>query len=295
MDPEGPEWTPDRRSSPWLSREPWEKIGEHEAICDEHGPYVSVRYRGVTPPNWRASDLNPGLDRFIRDWNSRCPRCDDMIHAEQVASYEEAMCGAERRAELRRQMAHVAGIPPRYALAEPFTTMREFHPKMGPAIKAVRQYCQDMPLNLQSGRCLIVTGAIGTGKTYAGCAIANYVISKGGTSKYAVSEDIGCAVRDSYGAVDRESSVIESFSSVDLLVLDEVGRFDSSDHSKRMVGLVLDKRYRECRPSVVLSNLSKSQLALYVGSAVWDRITQGGAKVLGFAWESLRPREDVDA
>lgn len=279
MTTEQPEWTPDRPKSHWPVQTAWESIARQGRSCGFHGEYVSTQYKGV------------GRSKA---WWSRCPRCDDVIHEEQMAAYEEAVNGYEMRKQMRAQRARVAGIPLKYADAEPFETMRQFLPKMAKVHAAVKQFCTDFDLMRQSGRSMVMMGPIGTGKTFAACAIANYVIGRGQSARYTTVQDMGSTVRSSFnGSGLTEAQVVLDFTSTDLLVLDEVGRSGSSDHTLRLLRGVLDGRYRMCRPSIVVTNLPKTALQQELGDAIWDRLREAGGRILVFDWESLRAREDI--
>ena len=73
----------------------------------------------------------------------------------------------------------------------------------------------------------------------------------------------------------------------DLLILDEIGVQIGSEHEKLLLFDVLNGRYQQCRPTILISNLSGSDLEAYLGQRVMDRYRECGA-VLAFDWNSYR-------
>lgn len=291
----------DYQGSPWVTKTPWVLIAEEERVCDFHGPYTARCYKAVQPRGWedRMAKMSQrersAATTFIQDWWTKCSECNRLIHDEQVESHKEAMEGAELRKQLAIQRAAMAGIPERYAHADPFT-MKQFHPKMAPALRAVRDYCNSFELALETGRCIALIGHVGTGKTHSACAIANYVMRKGGTARYttvdSMLEDVKATYHEDAGVTERQ--VVENFTKVDLLAIDEIGRSTASDHTLRTLRHVLDTRYRHCRPTVLCSNVNKAKLRVELGDAIYDRLREGGGKLVVFDWESLRAREDLN-
>ena len=51
---------------------------------------------------------------------------------------------------------------------------------------------------------------------------------------------------------------------------------------------VLNTRYENRKPSILLSNIPKEQLSDYLGERVTDRLRENKGKVIGFDWESYR-------
>lgn len=298
----------DTRDQPgsWLPTSDWTVVkddGGHEVSriteCDRHGPFRQRLYQGINPPDWAdrkgSNFIMAAIKPFIGDWWSKCPSCNIEIGEEQEAFRKEAIYGEEERKRLRKLMAEEAGIDPRYAEAEPFTTMKSFHPKMTPVINKVRDYCTNWDQVNAIGQCLVLYGGYGTGKTFASCAIANYVISKGGSARYITAERIAETVRSTFSSnTETELEAMEAMVSPDLLVIDEIGRYNATDLAAVKLQRVLDSRYGKRKPTVLCTNLSKDQLKATVTSAMFDRLRESGGQLLAFTWESLRAREDLN-
>ena len=68
-----------------------------------------------------------------------------------------------------------------------------------------------------------------------------------------------------------------------------------TDSEQNHIFDVLDSRYREMRPTIILTNMDKEGLKGFVGDRVFDRMTEV-AKWVPFAWASYRTtaRDDWD-
>ena len=85
-----------------------------------------------------------------------------------------------------------------------------------------------------------------------------------------------------------ESDVINELTTVDLLVLDEVGVQYGSDSEKMFVFDVIDGRYRNMLPTIIASNLNMDGIKECVGERCVDRMREDGGKVVAFDFESQR-------
>jgi DNA replication protein DnaC len=72
------------------------------------------------------------------------------------------------------------------------------------------------------------------------------------------------------------------------LILDEVGVSFRSEAEKTQLFDVLDGRYREMRPTVIVSNLNAKDLQECLGPRIFDRLMEAGSTVVIFDWKSYR-------
>ena len=137
---------------------------------------------------------------------------------------------------------------------------------------------------------MLFLGRPGTGKTHLGCAIAQYLIGKGLTAYYSTVQRALRRVKDTWSrdAAESEATAIKAMTSVDLLVLDEIGVQFGSDTEKTLLFDILNERYERRRPTLLLSNLAKEDVAKFLGERVMDRLREDGGRVLTFDWESYR-------
>ncbi|MBM9968268.1 ATP-binding protein, partial [Pseudomonas aeruginosa] len=154
-------------------------------------------------------------------------------------------------------------------------------------------YADDFASNWKVGRSLMLLGTMGTGKTHLACAIIQQVLRTeglaGATARYITAPDLILGVKDTFGRKGKsESEVYESLHAPDLLVIDELGAQGGTEYELGLLHEVIDRRYREMRPTVVVSNMSAQEVAKYIGDRAVDRLRENGGKAVGFTWGSAR-------
>ena len=97
-------------------------------------------------------------------------------------------------------------------------------------------------------------------------------------------------IKDSWrhGGGETESTAIAALVFPDLLILDEVGIQFGTDAEKMLLFDVLNDRYEKRRPTLLLSNLTLSEVRGYLGERVFDRLREDGGEVVVFDWASHR-------
>jgi DNA replication protein DnaC len=193
-------------------------------------------------------------------------------------------CRIERRLET---LLSRAAIPPRYQHCD-FTNYRVSEDGQRLALQTCRHFAEAFADNTD-GRGLILLGDPGTGKNHLAAAIARQLLAEGRTVLQTTVWELVDRIRETWRRQDgpNEREVIRSFASVDLLILDEVGKQHGSDSERVSLFAVLDSRYRDCRPTVLLSNESLTGLENYLGAAVFDRLCHHGTLVQCH-WPSFR-------
>lgn len=74
-----------------------------------------------------------------------------------------------------------------------------------------------------------------------------------------------------------------------LLVLDEIGIGKGSEHELGILYQVLGRRYDECLPTIMATNLTPVEFREWMGDRLADRLRENCRGVL-FNWESNRGR-----
>jgi len=246
-----------------------------DAICPTHGAYTSkvTTFEGITD--------RPFVVR------SSCPDC----LAESRAK-EDARKQAELNAERERRVAALmgrSGIPARFA-DRSFANYDAKEQGQRIALSVCRAYAEAWPEKSAQGASLVLTGSPGTGKTHLACAIGNTVLRDhfAGVLFATVSAMLR-AIKETYrkDSPRTEQDVIDRLATPDLLIVDEVGVQVGSEHEKLLMFEVLNERYQNMRPSILISNLSVDELEAFLGHRVMDRYRECGS-VLAFDWQSHR-------
>ncbi|WP_040263720.1 ATP-binding protein [Pseudomonas massiliensis] len=167
-------------------------------------------------------------------------------------------------------------------------------PGQAQALAVCQAYVDQFEECLDAGRCLLMLGNFGNGKTHLGCAILKSVVTRyGATALYAPAPDIIAALKASFakGSEDTEQSILADLSAVDLLLIDELGAQGGTEFERHSLHTIIDTRYRNMLPTIITSNLPSSELSDYIGDRALDRLRQNGGEAIAFTWESHRGGE----
>jgi DNA replication protein DnaC len=92
------------------------------------------------------------------------------------------------------------------------------------------------------------------------------------------------------GAAKKEAHALRDLVEPDLLILDEVGVQFGSDTEKLILFDIINGRYEASRPTIVISNLAVPELEGYLGVRAFDRLREGGGRLVACNWASYRAR-----
>jgi len=220
---------------------------------------------------------------------SGCRAC--AAEADQRDAERQKRDAATRAAARIEALLSRSGIPPRFQDRD-FDGYRAADADQARALRIARSYADQWPEMRRRGTCLIFSGEPGTGKTHLACAIANAVIRQGSAALFIT---VGDAMRSIKRAYDRdagisEASAIDTLVGPDLLILDEVGADYGTEHSKTLLFDLLNKRYEQVCPTIILTNLDAAALREYFGERVMDRLREDGGRFVPFTWESYRAK-----
>ncbi|WP_411835648.1 ATP-binding protein [Pseudomonas chlororaphis subsp. aurantiaca] len=246
------------------------------ATCDTHGQFEQKVFSVLG-----------------RELKTGCPEC------QRIRNEEEAARAQVQEAQaMRLRMAEKLGaalIPKRF-VGKTFSGYIADTAEQQKALKTCVRYAAEFKQIAEAGRCLLLLGKPGTGKTHLSVAIANEIMAK--SSATAVYRTIGSvlqAIRATYDHTSdqSESQILSSLISPSLLILDEIGvsKEKPSDFELTTLFSIINGRYEELRPTIIVSNLDARALATAIGDRCADRLREGGVIVVPFEWESQRGKE----
>jgi DNA replication protein DnaC len=228
-----------------------------------------------------------------RELKTGCPEC-SRIAQEATEESERQSRALMLRMVMERKLGS-ALIPKRFA-GKTFEGYMATTAEQHKALNTCRRYAAEFSLIAESGRCLLLLGKPGTGKTHLSVAIANEIMAR--SSATAVYRTVGAVLQAIRATYDRtseqsESQILSSLVSPSLLILDEIGvsKEKPSDFELTTLFAIINGRYEEQRPTVIVSNLDAKALPAAIGERCADRLREGGVIVIPFEWESQRGKE----
>lgn len=159
-------------------------------------------------------------------------------------------------------------------------------------VEHARHFIGAFDLAAAAPQGLLMTGPVGCGKSHLAVAILRGVIEKGHSGLYYNSPDLLRDIRSTFDESSEltEDELIEHVSEVDLLVLDDLGAEKISDFVLDRFYLIVNKRYEECRPLIVTTNLDEETLRNRLGGRILSRFDEMCPRFGPFPQEDYRRR-----
>jgi len=179
-------------------------------------------------------------------------------------------------------------IPARYRNKK-FGDLLATNPESVKAISTVRLYVDNFETALERGASGFFAGGVGTGKTLLACMIVERVLKIGKRAKYTTAwgliQDIRAAYRDKSLSIQ---SQVSKYTSLDLLVVDEIGVQNGTDDERVLLYQVIDGRYNNVKPTIIISNSKNPVADGFIDLRTIDRLKEGGGFSITFNGESYR-------
>lgn len=244
-------------------------LGVRTEACEKHGEFESTgsRFLGT------------------REIWTQCPAC----AAEEKAAAREAE--AQRQAEAQRarieKMISRAAVPTRF-IGRTFANFKATTDGQEHALEVASEFAEAFDEKQKRGLGLVFSGMPGTGKSHLAAAILQSILDRH-TGLYTTAMGLIRMVRATWHREsDRtEEEVLAMLASVDLLVIDEIGVQYGTEGEQTILFEVLDRRYCDMKPTILLTNQGKDGFRDYIGARSFDRLTET-ARWVSFDWASYR-------
>jgi DNA replication protein DnaC len=161
----------------------------------------------------------------------------------------------------------------------------------------IRAYAKGFKLALakRPSTGMVLLGISGTGKTHLACALIRQLHEDGYTARYVRIPDLLIKLNEAtYGRAELPPSrIIDALSRHQLLVLDEYGAHTLKDESYQALFSVIEARYQKNLPTVLITNLTESELQLELDARFLERILGNTSGVmLSFNWGTYRMKKN---
>lgn len=247
------------------------KVHERPAHCDIHG---DITERGM---QWIAG-------RAIR-W-AGCSACNKAVQDAEIA--EDVRRQEDARQKRLEAKISAAGIPE--ALRDrSFDTYRATNDGQQRALQVAREFADNFwTRHMPTGAVLVLAGERGTGKGHLAVSCALQVMQRG-TAMYLRTTDLIRRVRATWrrDSAMSEEELLSTLAQLDLLVIDEVGMQRGTEDEQIILFDVIDRRYADLRPTILITNLDGATFKEFVGPRLMDRLNER-AIFVPFKWESYR-------
>jgi len=245
-----------------------------DAECEKHGRFESRNlYRTV--------------------W-SVCPACEQDRRDAEVL--HDMQIGLEQDKAKHKAMLDAAAIPQRF-IGRDFENFSAQTDGQRRALTVSRDFAESFPEHRRKGSGLIFAGLPGTGKSHLAAAILQVAMLGGKNAvAYTTCLDMIRSVRDTWrrDSVRSETQVLNHLQGLDLLAIDEVGVQYGTDGEQTILFDVLDRRYREMKPTILLTNQDSDGFKGFIGERTYDRLKET-TRWVAFDWPSHRPQARRDA
>jgi DNA replication protein DnaC len=145
---------------------------------------------------------------------------------------------------------------------------------------------QSVIADVEAGGVLAILGGRGTGKTQMGVELMRHFTSRLRSCLYTEAQGLFLDLREGWRG-SGESAAISRVCRPWLLVVDDLQDMETGGWEQRRLSLILDRRYRSLRPTVLLSNTKPDELRRLVGESIVDRMQERGGIYI-CDWKSFR-------
>jgi len=130
----------------------------------------------------------------------------------------------------------------------------------------------------EGGQSVILSGNTGCGKTHLAVAMmSEFLKGKSISALFVTLPELLLEIRSSFSerSTTTEKSLVERFSSKQFLVLDDLGAEKPSEFTVATLYLILDRRIRQERQTIITTNLmNMDAITEYAGARIASRISE---------------------
>ncbi|MEA4900513.1 ATP-binding protein [Desulfitobacterium sp.] len=231
----------------------------------------------------KQRNTNPTSDSSLSSTNaqSKCPICLDRgIVVKDNVAYP-CSCMQQKKMENQFRYARMA----RGLLNCRFENFRQeyyrslnsqdqtYFENAKKALKASQEFVQQC-LRESHGLGLLLTGPVGSGKTFLAASIANALMEHDKRVLFLVVPDLLDELRATYKSETSEIDLLDTAREIPILILDDLGAHNYTEWTRNRIYSIINYRLNEELPTVITSNLSLEEMDEHLGARTTSRLIQ---------------------
>lgn len=127
----------------------------------------------------------------------------------------------------------------------------------------------------EEGTGLVLCGNYGTGKTHLATATARTVLEKYGARVwFSTFAGMLQELKSAYGSSDDFAKAMHKYKTVDLLVIDDLGKENMTAWGSETLFTIVDERYRNMKSLIITTNLMPNELGKHIDEAIMSRLAE---------------------
>lgn len=135
-------------------------------------------------------------------------------------------------------------------------------------------YAENFKEHKRNGEGLLLVGTVGTGKTHLAASIAHYLITNLTPVIFGNVTTLLGRIRETYSGEGSEHEIMDSLLKTDLLIIDDLGKEQTTDWVLEKLYSIINARYEDYKPIIATTNLNPKDLEKKIGEAAFSRLVE---------------------